>query len=151
LTKTENGTPSDAASTDTLLGALTPPTREWFKSVSENYVLEEHHERILLLAGQSWDRAAEARERLDQEGLTVQTGQGSIKQHPLVRVEHEAREAFARLIKQLGLDDVEQPRRGPGRPGYGGIGITYEQLHGLPEPLPGNRRPRKRAGSLDDY
>lgn len=54
----------------------TPPkhlkkaTKEWFLHVIESYDLEQHHVRILTLACQAWDRGEQARELLDEHGLT---------------------------------------------------------------------------------
>jgi phage terminase small subunit len=108
--------------------------------VLAGYVLEEHHVRILTLAGEAWDRCAEARERIAKDGLTVD-GREAMKTHPCVAIERDARAAFARLVAQLGLDEAGEPKRGRGNPGYGGLGITYEQLHGLPaRAKPGSRQ-----------
>jgi len=40
---------------------LQPATAAWFRNVTRNYVLEEHHVRLLTLAAQAYDRAEEAR------------------------------------------------------------------------------------------
>jgi phage terminase small subunit len=127
-------------------GHLHPETQAWYRAVVGDYFLEEHHLRLLTLAGEAWDRCTEARERLATDGLTV-TGREGLKSHPCVNIERDARAAFARLLHQLGLDDVDAPKRGPGRPGYG-FGITYEQANGLPDPPPWKKgsRPRRQAG-----
>ena len=52
---------------------LKPATRRWWLSVVADWHLEEHHIRLLTLAGEAWDRCAEAREQLALEGLTVAT------------------------------------------------------------------------------
>ena len=112
--------------------------------VTSSYTLEEHHIRLLTLAAEARDRCAQAREQLARAGLTIEGREGT-KAHPCIAIERDARTAFAHLVKQLALDNVGAPRRGRGNPDFGGIGITYEQLHGLPpKPKPG-RRPRKCA------
>jgi hypothetical protein len=93
---------------------LRPPTRSWFKHVSANYELEQHHFRLLQLAGEAWDRAEEAREALAQHGLTFVDRFGSPRARPEVAIERDCRIAFARLIRELDLD-VEPPTS-PGRP-----------------------------------
>jgi P27 family predicted phage terminase small subunit len=123
---------------------LRPATRAWFEAVLAGYVMEEHHVRLLTLAGEAWDRNTEARERLAKDGLTIE-GREGMKVHPCVAIERDARAAFARLVAQLGLDDDTQPKRGPGRPGLGGIGVTHEFIHGLPE-RPTTRGARQRKG-----
>jgi phage terminase small subunit len=124
----KNGPLPDPASTRALLDRLSAETLRWFKSVSTSHDLEDHKTRLLLLACQAWDRGAEARARLDAEGLTVEGRQG-VKTHPAVKIEHDSREAFARIVKQLKLDDPEKPRR-VGRPAHG-FGITFDDLNRL--------------------
>src|SRR5262245_56820133 len=82
---------------------LAAATRRWWKSVCENYDLEEHHLRLLQLAGEAWDRGQEARKLLQKDGLTVVTAAG-LKQHPACALERDSRLAFARLIRELELD-----------------------------------------------
>jgi hypothetical protein len=50
---------------------LRPETRRWFEHVTDEFALEQHHTRLLTLAGEAWDRCVQAREALDKLGLTV--------------------------------------------------------------------------------
>jgi len=98
----------------TTSSSLKPPkhlrakTRAWWTDVCARWDLEEHHVRLLTLAGESWDRCQQARELIAKEGLTCVTRDGGRKLHPAVRVETDARTAFARLIRELDLD-LEPP------------------------------------------
>lgn len=97
-------------------GHLRPPTRAWWRSVVDDYDLEPHHERILTLAADAWDRATEARETIAAEGAYVDDRFGQRKAHPAVAVERDSRIGFARLIRELDLDgeplpDPRPPRR----------------------------------------
>jgi P27 family predicted phage terminase small subunit len=83
---------------------LKAATRRWWESVAADWQLEEHHLRLLTLAGEAWDRCAEARELIQKEGLTVATKGGGPRLHPAVRVETDSRLAFARLLRELDLD-----------------------------------------------
>ena len=83
---------------------LRPPTAKWWKEVVECYDLEGHHLRLLALAAEAFDRTQEAREAIQQDGLTIRTGDGSLKAHPCVAVERDSRLAFARLVRELDLD-----------------------------------------------
>jgi P27 family predicted phage terminase small subunit len=79
------------------------------------YVLQEHHLRLLQLACEAWDRAQQAREQIDRDGLTIRTADGGIKAHPAVGIERDSRLAVARLVRELDLD-TEPPvpeRTGP--------------------------------------
>lgn len=93
---------------------LAPPTRRWVGAVVSEYALEEHHFRLLLLAGEAWDRTQEARTLLGKEGLVVDGRQG-LKPHPAVAIERDSRAAFARLIRELDLDcGIPSENRPPG-------------------------------------
>lgn len=90
-------------------GHLSPPTRSWFNRVVADYQLEPHHLRLLQLAGESWDRAQQARELIGREGITMTDDRGNTRAHPAVAIEKDARIGFTRLIRELDLD-VEAPR-----------------------------------------
>ena len=87
------------------------------------YTLEPHHLKLLSLAAEAWDRYCGARDRLAVEGVTVETREG-MRAHPCVAIERNALASFAALVKQLGLDEVGEPKRGPGRPPQP-IGVRY--------------------------
>jgi hypothetical protein len=93
---------------------LRPATGAWFAAVLADYELEEHHLRLLTLAGESWDRGQQAREVLDREGLTYTDRFGAPRIQPEVAVERDARIAFARLVRELSLNDEPPPE--PSRP-----------------------------------
>jgi phage terminase small subunit len=87
---------------------LRPATRKWFKSVLEDFSLEGHHIRLLTLAAEAWDQAQTAREVLDRDGQTFTDRFGQPKERPEIGILNAARIAFARLIRELGLD-VDTP------------------------------------------
>jgi P27 family predicted phage terminase small subunit len=87
---------------------LQASTRRWWEAVASDWQLEEHHLRLLTLAAEAWDRCKQAREQVAREGLTVETKAGGPRLHPCVRVEQDARLAFARMIRELDLD-VQPP------------------------------------------
>ena len=88
---------------------LRQSTREWYDSTVEDWELAPHHLRVLQLAAESWDRCQEAREILAKDGLCVTNRFGERKQHPMVAVERDARTAFCRCIRELGLDLIDSP------------------------------------------
>jgi len=55
---------------DSGLRHLRPATRAWVERVRADWALDEHHDRLLQLAAEAWDRAQEARRALDVLGLT---------------------------------------------------------------------------------
>jgi P27 family predicted phage terminase small subunit len=87
---------------------LRAETKKWFTSVLDDYELEDHHIRLLILACESWDRATQARETIAEHGIFYTDRLGSPRKHPAVSVEESARIAFARLVRELSLD-VEPP------------------------------------------
>jgi P27 family predicted phage terminase small subunit len=100
---------------------LRAATRRWWASVVEAYELESHHLRLLTLAAESWDRAEAAREAIQQNGsMFFTTKSGEPRRHPAVQVEHDAKIAFARLLRELALDvsvpgESRPPMLGRGR------------------------------------
>lgn len=87
---------------------LRAATARWWESVLADYALEAHHVRLLSLACEAWDRCQEARETLAKKGLTFDDRFGQPHARPEVAIERDSRVAFARLVRELGLD-VEEP------------------------------------------
>ena len=97
---------------------LAVATRRWVEQIATDYVLESHHLRLLLLAGESWDRVTQARATVKAEGLTID-GRFGKKIHPAVLIEKDNKILFALMIRELGLDadapDATRPPRIGGR------------------------------------
>ena len=87
---------------------LKPATRRWFACVAKAYELEQHHLRLLVLAGESWDRCQAAREVIDRDGLTYLDRFACPRARPEIAIERDSRIAFARIVRELDLD-VEAP------------------------------------------
>ena len=94
---------------------LKPATRRWFESVCEQYELEQHHHRLLTLAAEAWDRGQEAREALAREGITYDDRFKVPRARPEVAIERDARLGFARLLRELALDESPPPDPRPRR------------------------------------
>ena len=77
----------------------------WTYAVS-TFALEPQHLRLLQAACESWDRMQTAREAVATQGLTFTDGRGCIKANPAVSIERDSRIAFARLVRELDLDDA---------------------------------------------
>jgi hypothetical protein len=73
------------------------------------------------------DRAERCREQIDADGEVIRMKAGP-RDHPLLKHEIAARSFVVRTLARLGLD-LEPVRGGPGRPGGGGVGVSWEQLH----------------------
>jgi P27 family predicted phage terminase small subunit len=84
---------------------LSPAMRAWWGSVLDEIALEPHRMHLLRLAAEAWDRCQGAREQLLRDGTTFVDKNGDPRAHPLIAVERDARIAFARLVRDLGLDE----------------------------------------------
>ena len=84
---------------------LSKSAAEWWREAITDYDFEPHHYRILQAACEAWDRMQEAREALAAHGgLTFTDKNETIRAHPAVAMERDARVAFARLVRELDLD-----------------------------------------------
>ena len=88
---------------------LKPETRAWWKLVCSQYELESHHLKLLQAAAESWDRLQSARAVLDADGISYKNRFGDPCARPEVAVERDAKVSFARLVRELRLDDVPPP------------------------------------------
>lgn len=86
---------------------LSAESRRLWLQIQADYVLEAHHCAILERACEALDRLLEARAAIEKDGAYV-TGRFGVKAHPGLAVERDSRIAFARLIRELGLD-LETP------------------------------------------
>lgn len=105
---------------------LRPETRAWFERTVADFILEEHHRRLLQLAAEAWDRGLQAREAIATHGLTFTDRFGGVRVRPEVQIERDSRIGFARLLRELALD-VEEP--GESRPPWirGKAGLRVAQ------------------------
>jgi phage terminase small subunit len=85
-------------------GHLSADSAAWFAVVVRDWPLDDHHVRLLTLAAEAWDRAAEARLVIAEHGITYTDRFGAPRMHPAVVVERDARLGFARLLRELDLD-----------------------------------------------
>jgi P27 family predicted phage terminase small subunit len=92
------------------LAALQPPkhlradTAAWFASIVGEYELDSHHLRLLTKACEAWDRSEQAREAVAKLGMTYEDRFGAPRARPEIAIERDSRLAFARLVRELGLD-----------------------------------------------
>ena len=84
-------------------------TKDWWQDVLNWYELEPHHVRLLTLACESWDRGVDAREAITQHGAVFTDRFGQPRARPEIAIERDSRVAFARLLRELGLDLDEPP------------------------------------------
>lgn len=88
----------------------------WKKIISGYEINDEAGLKILRSALEAFDRAQQAREQIEKDGLTFLDDKGKPKPNPLLPVERDSRAAFLAGLKALNLD-LEPLRDRPGRPG----------------------------------
>lgn len=94
---------------------LNSATRKWITSLKRRYVLEDYHERLLILAGQAWDRAQQAARTIAADGQIQTDRFGQKKPHPSIQIEAVSMLNFAKLLRESGIDlerpDEPRPKR----------------------------------------
>ncbi len=88
---------------------LTAEASAWWETTVESFDLDEHHLRLLRLACEAWDRGQAARLVLAEKGLTYTDRFNQPKARPEVAIERDSRTAFARLLREVGLDAAGEP------------------------------------------
>ncbi len=88
---------------------LRAATRRWWEQITREFEVEEHNLRRLTAAAEAWDRYQQAREVLAKEGLTFIDKHGQPRARPEVAIERDARIAFLRAMRELGLDAGAAP------------------------------------------
>lgn len=86
---------------------LSAESRHWWLEVVENYDLEPHHVHLLTLAARTLDRGETARQALRKHGMTYVDKHGVKRPAPECLIEKNSAITFARLLRELRLDDVE--------------------------------------------
>lgn len=99
---------------------LEAATRRWVTGILDEFSLESHHYKILVKAAEAHDRGEDARKILKADGIVISDRFGTKKAHPAVAIERDARVAFMRAVRELGLDgDATEAPRAPRTRDYG--------------------------------
>jgi hypothetical protein len=77
--------------------------KRWWDEVVKEHELEPHEMHLLRLACQAWDRCEQARKAIAEHGTTYEDRFDAPRTRPEVAIERDSRQAFARLLKDLGL------------------------------------------------
>lgn len=83
---------------------LQPATQAWWSAVLDDYDLEQHHVRLLTKACESWDLSEAAREAIAEHGMTYLDRFNCPRARPEIAIEKDSKIAFARLVREIGLD-----------------------------------------------
>jgi P27 family predicted phage terminase small subunit len=93
---------------------LSRESAAWWREIHSRYEMQSHHTRLLTLACEAWDRSTQAREALATHGTTYIDRFKAPRARPEVGIERDSRLAFARLVREIGLDAAEETPRPPG-------------------------------------
>ena len=85
-------------------GHLTEDSQEFWEWASKEFQLTEDDLKLLTLACESLDRAAQARRLLKQKGLTFDDRFGQPHARPEVAVERDSKKLFSQFVRQLGFE-----------------------------------------------
>ena len=85
----------------------------WFVSVTKDFELESHHFKLSIKACEAHDRGEQAREAIAKFGMTYEDRFGAPRARPECSIERDSRLAFARLVRELGLDAASTPDTRP--------------------------------------
>jgi hypothetical protein len=101
---------------------LAVPGRRFWTEVGLEYGpdFEPYEWSLLRLAAEALDRGAQARRAVRRHGLTYVSPQGSPVLRPEIALEKSSRAAFAQLVRQLGLGNVEDEPDKPDKQPSGG-------------------------------
>jgi P27 family predicted phage terminase small subunit len=84
---------------------LGTPERELWRGILQDFKLDNAAAiAMLCTALEAHQRAREARETIDREGMSFKTSHGQTRVHPLLTVERDARSAFITSMRALGLE-----------------------------------------------
>src|SRR5262245_66628836 len=84
---------------------LSPDMQRWWQTENEKFAFDTHQLKILEAACGAWDRMTQARLALSKHGLTYEDDKGGIRPRPEIAIERDSRIAFARLLRELHLDN----------------------------------------------
>ena len=93
---------------------LSPERQAWWLLLMAEWELGAHQVELLTMAAECRDREAEAREVIDEKGLTQTGRQGQDTVRPEVIIERNNKAQYLHLMKQLGIG--KEPPRRRGRP-----------------------------------
>ena len=83
---------------------LSQEMKKWWRVVTSDFDLDEHHKFLLQLAAEAYDIGQRARLEMVGQPLTFVDRNGQPKPQPQIGIERDARISMARLLRDLALD-----------------------------------------------
>src|SRR5262252_445487 len=69
---------------------LSEATRAWWAAILSEYRFSEHELYVLRIAAEAWDRKEQARQALEEHGLSYADAKGMIRQRPEAAIERDS-------------------------------------------------------------
>ncbi len=96
---------------------LSETSAAWFRKVCRDYEMQPHHAHMLRLAAEALDRGEAARQVVERDGMSYEDRNGQPKMRPEALIQRDSAVLFARLCRELCLDNEVQveprvPRKG---------------------------------------
>jgi P27 family predicted phage terminase small subunit len=107
--------------------SLSPAMRSFWRAVTRAFELDPQHFKILQIACEAWDVAAQATATLLVENNYFTDKHGIRKAHPAINVRTQANKQFIASMRELGLDTPSEAPREPHLPRYQPISRDREQ------------------------
>lgn len=92
---------------------LSPATKRFWRSVVQEFVLEQHDLQLLRLACENLDGAEAARQQVAREGRIFLDAKGRPKSHPAVSQHRDCSVIATRILRELRLSDTAPDARPP--------------------------------------
>ena len=94
---------------------LPAAAKKFWREVTTNFELEDHHLKLLEQAAWCLARIDAAKELINKDGLTVANRHGEQRPHPAIEIELSNKRTFKMLLRELSLDLAPEDE-GYGRP-----------------------------------
>lgn len=88
---------------------LSTESKKLWRDIAQAYSDFDEYGYLILRTGlEAFDRLQDARRRIDKEGLCYKTKSGYKREHPMLKIEKQARDGFLSAMRLLGLN-IELP------------------------------------------
>jgi hypothetical protein len=84
---------------------LSSSSKKWIQNIVKTWSIDEHHFRLLVLIGETWDQIQLARKAVEQHGSIYTDRFGCPRSRPEVNILRDNKVIFARLLRELNLSE----------------------------------------------
>jgi hypothetical protein len=110
---------------------LSETTKQWWTAILSEYRFSDHELYVLRIAAEAWDRKEQARQVLQEHGLSYTDSKNMVRARPEAAIERDSAIRFMRAMRELNFD-VEPPDRNRNCT----IGMSWRQMQQQPRGAP---------------